>query len=137
MRWEPYDPPFLKAKLTSLNRDVAYWPIASFRCGAEFGRYRGIADFGERSAWQIYGFTPLARDDRNPRPGQSAEAEAGLVLWDDIVVEAAPIIGYMKRGRWTRDRVRAYCERQGWKVSVVHKMKVGNDGTAAATSGGT
>jgi hypothetical protein len=25
---------------------------------AEFGRYRGIADFGGRSARQIYGFTP-------------------------------------------------------------------------------
>jgi hypothetical protein len=69
-----------------------------------------------------------------PKPSQFV---AGLVHWDDIVVEAAPIIGYMKRGRWTRDRVRAYCERQGWKVSVVHEMKRGNDGAAAATSGGT
>jgi hypothetical protein len=24
--------------------DVAFWHIASFRCDAEFGRYRGIAD---------------------------------------------------------------------------------------------
>jgi hypothetical protein len=39
---------------------------------------------------------------------------AGLVLWDDVVVEAAPIIGYMKRGSWTRDRVRRYCELRGW-----------------------
>src|ERR1700739_3963234 len=23
------------------------WPIASFRCGTEFGRYRGIADIGQ------------------------------------------------------------------------------------------
>jgi len=33
------------------------WHIASFRCAAEFGRYRGIADSGKPSARQIYGFT--------------------------------------------------------------------------------
>jgi len=37
--------------------DVGFWPIASFRCAAEFGRYRGITDFGKLSARQIYGFT--------------------------------------------------------------------------------
>jgi hypothetical protein len=26
------------------SRDVSYWHIATFRCGAEFGRYRSIAD---------------------------------------------------------------------------------------------
>jgi hypothetical protein len=26
---------------------VHTWHIASFRCGAEFGRYRGIADIGQ------------------------------------------------------------------------------------------
>jgi hypothetical protein len=26
------------------SQDVAYWPIATFRCVVEFGRYRGIAD---------------------------------------------------------------------------------------------
>jgi hypothetical protein len=39
--------------------DVAYWPIASFRCAAEFSRYRGIADSGKPTARQIYGFTAL------------------------------------------------------------------------------
>jgi hypothetical protein len=34
---------------------VAFWPIASFRCDSEFGR--GMADSGESSARQIYGFT--------------------------------------------------------------------------------
>ena len=36
---------------------VAYWPIASFRCAAEFGRYRGIADSSKPTDRQIYGFT--------------------------------------------------------------------------------
>ena len=47
---------------------------------------------------------------------------AGIVLWDDCVIEAADIVRYMKRGRWTRDRVRAYCAEKGWKVSVVHRL---------------
>ena len=47
----------------------------------------------------------------------------GVVLWDDVVVEAAPIVGYMKKGRWSRDRVRAYCAEKGWKVSVVTSFK--------------
>ena len=53
---------------------------------------------------------------------------AGLVLWDDVVVEAAPIIGYMKRGSWTRDRVRRYCELRGWSVTVVHQVRSGEIG---------
>ena len=36
---------------------IGSWPIASFRCAAEFGRYPGIADFGKPSARQIYSFT--------------------------------------------------------------------------------
>jgi hypothetical protein len=47
---------------------------------------------------------------------------AGIVLWDDTVIEAADIVGYMKRNRWTRDRVRTYCAQRGWKVSVVHQI---------------
>ena len=43
----------------------------------------------------------------------------GIVLWDDRVIEAAPIVGYMKKGKWTRDRVRDYCKSKGWKISVV------------------
>jgi hypothetical protein len=41
----------------------------------------------------------------------------GIVLWGDKVVEAAPIVKYMKR--WKRDQVRDYCGKKGWKVSVV------------------
>jgi hypothetical protein len=37
--------------------NVRFWPIASFRCAAEFGRYRGIADSNNPSTRQIYGFT--------------------------------------------------------------------------------
>ena len=46
---------------------------------------------------------------------------AGVVLWDDRVVEAASIVKYMRK--WTRDRVREYCRTKGWKVSVVYQME--------------
>jgi hypothetical protein len=48
---------------------------------------------------------------------------AGIVLWDDKVIEAAPIVKYMKG--WTRDRVRTYCARCGWKVEVIHELERG------------
>jgi len=48
---------------------------------------------------------------------------AGIVLWDDKVVEAAPIIGYMKKRKWSRDAVRNYCKAQGWEISVVWRME--------------
>lgn len=48
---------------------------------------------------------------------------AGIVLWDDVVVEAAPIVGYMRKQRWTRDRVRNYCAEKKWKVSVIHELE--------------
>lgn len=55
-----------------------------------------------------------------PKPKSFA---AGIVLWDDRVVEAAPIVGYMAKGKWTRDRVRAYCAEKGWKIIVVHELE--------------
>jgi len=39
---------------------------------------------------------------------------AGIVLQDDIVVETAPILKYMKQ--WGRDQVRDYCRSKGWKI---------------------
>ena len=45
----------------------------------------------------------------------------GIVLQNDRVVEAAPIVKRMKG--WTRMRVRSYCRDKGWKVSVVWEMK--------------
>lgn len=46
---------------------------------------------------------------------------AGIVLWNDKVVEAADIVRYMKR--WPRDRVREYCAGKGWKVRVVRQTE--------------
>ena len=48
---------------------------------------------------------------------------AGIVLWDGEVVEAAPIVGYMKRGKFTRWRVREYCQQRGWTVNIVHQLE--------------
>jgi hypothetical protein len=45
---------------------------------------------------------------------------AGIVLRGDKVVEAAPILRYM-RG-WSRDRVREYCRSKNWRVEVVHEI---------------
>lgn len=53
-------------------------------------------------------------------PGAKAFT-AGIVLWNDKVVETAPILGYMKG--WTRDRVREYCERRNWSVRVVQQIE--------------
>lgn len=46
---------------------------------------------------------------------------AGIVLWDDRVVEAADIVKYMRR--WSRDKVRDYCKRKGWKITVVQQSE--------------
>jgi len=43
----------------------------------------------------------------------------GIILRDGIVVQAAPIVGYMRRERWTRKRVRDYCQQKGWSVRVI------------------
>lgn len=46
-----------------------------------------------------------------------------IVLWGDRVIEAAPIVGYMKKRKWTRSKVRDYCAEKGWKVTVVYEME--------------
>jgi hypothetical protein len=56
---------------------------------------------------------------RAPKPRQFV---AGIVLWDDVVVEAAPIVHFMKCGKWTRDRVREHCRDKGWSIAVVHEL---------------
>ncbi len=48
---------------------------------------------------------------------------AGIVLRDDVVVEAAPIIGYMSKNRWSRIKVREYCKRRGWEIQVVNRKE--------------
>jgi hypothetical protein len=42
---------------------------------------------------------------------------AGIVLVDDWVTKAAPILRHM-RG-WSRDEVRSHCIEHGWQVRVV------------------
>ena len=42
---------------------------------------------------------------------------AGLVLVDDTVNEAPPVLKYMVG--WSRDRVRDYCKDKGWRIVVV------------------
>jgi hypothetical protein len=54
---------------------------------------------------------------------QGKSFHAGIVLWDDVVIEAAPIVGFMKRKKWTRDLVRDHCQRKGWTISVVWRME--------------
>lgn len=54
---------------------------------------------------------------------RAAHFTAGVVLWDDKVVEAAPIVGYMKKQKWSRDRVRSYCKDKGWEISVVYETR--------------
>lgn len=41
----------------------------------------------------------------------------GIVLENDCVIEAAPIVKYM-RG-WSRGKVRDYCAKKHWKIAVV------------------
>jgi hypothetical protein len=53
--------------------------------------------------------------------GKRKPFTAGIVLWDDAVVEAAPIVRYMKR--WRRSRVREYCMTAGWRITVVHQIE--------------
>ena len=57
----------------------------------------------------------------------SPHFRAGIVLQNNRVIEAAPIVGYMRRERWTRERVRAYCVEKGWTVSVVWEMDRNDD----------
>lgn len=70
------------------------------------------------------------------RASKPRQFTAGIVLWNDIVIEAAPVLHFMKRGGWTRDRVRKHCETKGWEISIVHQMRRGA-GAEAATKGRT
>lgn len=46
---------------------------------------------------------------------------AGIVLRDDVVVDAAPIVKYMKG--WKRSSVRSYVAERGWAIKVVTKLE--------------
>lgn len=41
----------------------------------------------------------------------------GIVLRNNRVIEAAPIVKYMKG--WTRAQVRDYCVKKDWEVSII------------------
>lgn len=45
---------------------------------------------------------------------------AGVVLLDDQVTEAANILKYMRK--WSRAKVRDYCNTKGWKISIVYEQ---------------
>src|SRR5258708_4435738 len=47
----------------------------------------------------------------------------GIVLWDDRVAEAAPIVKYMRLRKWSRKQVRDYCVEKRWRISVVYQMQ--------------
>jgi hypothetical protein len=49
-------------------------------------------------------------------PGAEGNFTCGIVLRGNVVIEAAPIVKYMRR--WSRARVRDYCRGRGWQVSV-------------------
>lgn len=55
---------------------------------------------------------------------------AGIVLTDDVVTEAAPIVRYMKG--WHRGYVRHYVTQKRWQIAVVKPGRVPE--TAADTS---
>jgi hypothetical protein len=51
-------PPQLAACFILTNANVGLWPFASFRCAAEFGRYRGMADSDKPSVGRFRGSRP-------------------------------------------------------------------------------
>lgn len=51
---------------------------------------------------------------------EAPDFRAGIVLWNDRVVDFAPIVKYMKG--WTRAGVRYYCQQRGWKPRVIWEM---------------
>jgi hypothetical protein len=74
---------------------------------------------------------PGRQAERGREPGDVIELLAAIdaphfhcavVLWDDVVVEAAPIVRKALKGK-TRDYVRSYCARKGWTVSVIHQIE--------------
>ncbi len=45
---------------------------------------------------------------------------AGLVVTNDVITGAAPILGYMKG--WELERVVAYCRRKDWHIGAVAEL---------------
>jgi hypothetical protein len=47
---------------------------------------------------------------------------AGLVLHNDLVIEGADILNYMRKQRWSKAQVWCYAKSKGWKCLVAHEM---------------
>ena len=45
---------------------------------------------------------------------------AGVVMWDDRVIETAPIL---KARGWSFNRLRHYCREKNWKITIVFKKE--------------
>jgi hypothetical protein len=48
---------------------------------------------------------------------------AGIVTEDDIVILAAPIVGYMKKDKWPLEKVKKYCKNRGWSIIEILSRK--------------
>jgi hypothetical protein len=46
---------------------------------------------------------------------------AGIVLMNDAVTIAAPIVKYMVG--WNRDKVRGYCQQKRWNISIIQQTR--------------
>jgi hypothetical protein len=62
---------------------------------------------------------------------ESPTFRAGIVLWDDVVIEAAPIVSFMKKRKLTREQVRRHCARMGHRHRHVDTWRAKLQGRAA------
>jgi hypothetical protein len=60
---------------------------------------------------------------------------AGIVLQDDRVVEAAPIIQYMKKDGWTRKQVCEHVKKKRWSVKVLYEREEHAPGNGGGEAG--
>lgn len=44
---------------------------------------------------------------------------AGIILRDDVVIKAAPIVRYMAVNKWSYWRVFGYCQEKAWSLEVI------------------
>jgi hypothetical protein len=49
----------------------------------------------------------------------------GIVLENEVVVEAAPIVNYMLEQKWSADKVRRYIKVKRWRARVIKERKHG------------
>jgi hypothetical protein len=46
---------------------------------------------------------------------------AAIVIDSGRVIQAAPIVEFMKTGKWSYARVLAHCTKKGWEVTTVRR----------------